>query len=456
MATVGATREADVCVVGAGFAGLSAAHQLRQAGRSVLVLEARDRVGGRIWTERLPDGTAVDRGGAWLAPQHDAAFALVGQLGVPTYRTWVAGHHLLVGEGRIRRYKGLIPKISPLAVATIAAAQLRIDRMAKSVPVDAPWDARRAKELDSRTVDSLLERSGIRTTIGRDLFEMAVRGLFGADLEQVSLLHLLLLVHAHRNTSTLFSIEGGAQENLVVGGLGSVAERLAASLGDALSLSTPVQSIAQRGDSVAVGADGLTVRCRDVVVAIPPALIVDVEFEPALPGDRHALYSRAAGGQETKTLLVYDTPFWREAGLSGQSAGPGSPAEVTIDASPSDASRGVLASFTFGPVAQLADGLGPAERKRALLEVIGGRFGPQGLEPEAVVETSWWQEPWSKGCSFAHLPPGVLTRYGRLLREPMGRVHWAGTETATISHGAVDGAIRSGERAATEILDGPG
>jgi monoamine oxidase len=453
---VGAAREADVCVVGAGFAGLSAARQLRQAGRSVLVLEARDRVGGRIWTERLPDGTPVDRGGAWLAPQHDAAFALIGQLGVSTYRTWVAGHHLLVGEGRVRRYKGLIPKISPLAVATIAAAQLRIDRLAKKVPVEAPWEARRAEELDSRTVASLLERSGIRTAIGRDLFEMAVRGLFGADLDRVSLLHLLLLVHAHRNTSTLFSIEGGAQENLVVGGLGSVAERLAASLDDALCLSTPVRSIAQRDGAVVVGADGLTVRCRDVVVAIPPALIADIEFEPALPEDRRTLYSSAMGGQETKTLLVYDTPFWREAGLSGQSAGPGSAAEVTIDASPADASRGVLASFTFGAVAERADRLGPAERKGALLEVIGARFGPKALVPEAMVETSWWQELWSKGCSFAHLPPGMLTRYGRLLREPMGRVHWAGTETATTSHGAVDGAIRSGERAATEILEAAG
>jgi monoamine oxidase len=448
-----ASREADVCVIGAGFAGLSAARHLQHGGRSVVVLEARDRAGGRIWTERLADGTPVDRGGAWLAPQHDAAFTLAGQLGVSTYKTWVAGDHLLIGEGRTRRYRGLIPKISPLAVLTIAAAQLRIDRAAKRVPVDAPWAAHRAQEWDRRTVGSWLEHSGIRTTIGRDLFEMAVRGLFGADLEQVSLLHLLLLVHAHRNTTTLFSIEGGAQENLVDGGLGSIAEKVGEELGDAVCLSTPARSVVQRTDSVVVGADRLTVTCREVVVAVPPALIVELAFDPALPEDRRALYSSAVGGRETKTLLVYDEPFWRDAGLSGQSAEPGSAAEVTIDASPAKGPHGVLASFTFGVVAERFDRLEPFERRSSLLSALGGRFGPRAASPVEVVETSWWREHWTRGCSFAHLPPGELTRHGRLLREPMGRVHWAGTETATVSHGAVDGAIRSGQRAATEILE---
>jgi monoamine oxidase len=189
--------EADVCVVGAGYAGLTAARRLSQAGRSVVVLEARDRVGGRTWTQRLPDGSAVDRGGAWLAPEHDAIFGLAQEVGVSTYKTWVQGAHLLIGGGRIRRYTGLIPKISPLAVLTIALAQVRTDRLAKQVPVDAPWKAKRAAEWDDRTVAWWVERSAIRTAIGRDLFEMAVRGLFATDLNEVSFLHLLQLVHAH-------------------------------------------------------------------------------------------------------------------------------------------------------------------------------------------------------------------------------------------------------------------
>src|SRR5436305_15074651 len=155
--------DADVCVVGAGFAGLTAARRLSQAGQSVVVLEARDRVGGRIWTQVLGDGTPVDRGGAWLAPGHDAIFRLADEVGATTYKTWVKGAHLLVGEGRTRRYTGLIPKISPLAIVTIALAQMRIDRMAKSLPLETPWTAKRAAEWDARSVASWLEHSGIRT-----------------------------------------------------------------------------------------------------------------------------------------------------------------------------------------------------------------------------------------------------------------------------------------------------
>ena len=135
--------DVDVCVVGAGYAGLTAAQRLTQGGKSVAVLEARERIGGRIWTHQLPDGSPVDRGGAWLGPRHDAIFGLAGEVGVATYKTWVEGAHLLIDEGRTRRYTGLIPKISPLAVLTIALAQLKVDRMAKHVPVDEPWMAKR-------------------------------------------------------------------------------------------------------------------------------------------------------------------------------------------------------------------------------------------------------------------------------------------------------------------------
>ena len=215
--------DADVCVVGAGYAGLTAARRLSQGEQSVVVLEARDRVGGRIWTHHLSDGSPVDRGGAWLGPKHDAIFGLAREVGVSTYKTWVKGAHLLIDEGRTRRYTGLIPKISPLAIVTIALAQARIDRMAKQVPVDAPWTAKRAAEWDSRSVAWWLERSGIRTNIARNLFEMAVRGLFTGDLNEVSFLHLLFLARSHGSINTLFSIENGAQENMVEGGAGSIA-----------------------------------------------------------------------------------------------------------------------------------------------------------------------------------------------------------------------------------------
>jgi monoamine oxidase len=275
--------EADVCVVGAGYAGLTAAFRLSQAGKSVVVLEARDRIGGRIWTFHLPDGSPVDRGGGWLGPRHDAIFGLARELGVSTYKTWVKGAHLLVAGGKTRRYTGLIPKISPLAVLTIALAQAKVDRMSKHVPLEAPWEAAKAAEWDRRSVAWFLERTGIRTAAARDLFETAVRGLFTGPLDETSFLHLLFLVRGHGSLNTLFSIENGAQENLVEGGAGTIARRMADTLGDAVHLSSPVRSIAQDDDRVVVEADGLIVSASHAVVSVPPALAL-ANQRPAVAG----------------------------------------------------------------------------------------------------------------------------------------------------------------------------
>ena len=444
--------DVDVCIVGAGYAGLTTARRLAQAGRSVAVLEARERIGGRIWTFPLADGSAVDRGGGWIANRHQAILGLAGEVGVSTYKTYVAGHHLLVGEGQTRRYRGLIPKIGPAAILTIALAQLRLDRMARRLPVDAPWDAPRAAEWDARSIAWFLEHSGIRTTIARDLFDSVIRGLFCGDLERISFLNLLFLIQASGGFNSLVSITGGYQENLVAGGAGSIARKVADELGDAIHLNAPVRAVRQDADRVVVESAALTVAARRAVVAVPPALALEIAFDPALPADRLTLYRHSTAGPETKTLLVYDEPFWRAAGFSGQSAGPGSAAEVTIDASPVAGRPGVLASFTFGPVAERVDALDPAERRRLVLDAMVERFGPRAGAPAELIETSWWKEPWTRGCSMAHWSPGILTRYGALLRQPFGRIHWAGTETASMSYGAIDGAVRSGERAAAEIL----
>ena len=219
-----------------------------------------------------------------------------------TYKTWVAGAHLLIGGGETRRYTGLIPKISPIAVGTIAWAQMKLDRMAKKLPRDAPWSSERAAEWDQQSIGSWMKRSGVRTEVARDLFEMAVRGLFTADLDEVSFLDLLFLIRGHGSINTLFSIEGGAQENLVDGGAGSIAARVADALGDAVRLESPVRAVTQHADHVTVEAGDLTVSCGRTIVAVPPALALEIVFDPVLPDDRLTLYRNAVGGSETKTL----------------------------------------------------------------------------------------------------------------------------------------------------------
>ena len=444
--------DADVCIVGAGYAGLTAAWRLTQAGKAVVVLEARDRVGGRIWTHELSDGSPVDRGGGWIANRHDAMLGLAAEFGVGTYKTWTKGAHLLVGGGRIRRYTGVIPKISPLAILQIARAGMKLDRMAKQLDVDAPWASQHASDWDTQTIASWVNSSGLRNRLGRELFESALRGMFTSDLTDTSLLHLLFLVRSAGNWNTLVSIEGGYQENLAEGGAGRTARLVADKLGDAVRLNAPARSITQGVDHVTVEADGTTVVAQRAIVATPPALTLDIAFDPALPDDRLALYRRSVAGHETKTLVVYDQPFWREDGYSGQTAGPGTAAEVTLDASPAGGAPGVIASFTFGPVAERIDALEAGERRAAVLSELVARLGPRAATPIDFVETPWWTEEWTRGCTMAHWGPGTLTTYGHLIREPFGRIHWAGTETARTSHGAMDGAVRSGERAAAEIL----
>jgi monoamine oxidase len=448
------TISADVCVVGAGYAGLTAAWRLHGAGRSVVVLEARDRVGGRVWTVDRPGGGVLERGGGWIAPDHDAHRRLLDEFGITTYTTYDAGNHLLVDGAKILPYKGLIPRISPWAVISIARAQFRIDRMSKRVPLDAPWTAKRANEWDTMTVADWMERSGISEGIARELFGCALRGLFTSEagLHEISFLSMLFLVHSHGSIDTLFSIRNGSQDSLIEGGAGRAARKIADALGSSVRLDSPVRRVAQHQDSITVGSDGAVVDARHVVMAVPPVLLTEIDWDPPLPEDRATFYRTFVAGPESKTLVVYDEPFWRTAGFSGQTAGPGTAAEVTLDASPSSGRPGIIASFCFGPVAKRFDSLDADVRRKAVLDELTKRFGPRAAEPIGFVETAWFDEPWTRGCSMAHFAPGLLTRYGHLLREPLGAVHFAGTETSAISHGSIDGAIRSGERVASAIL----
>jgi monoamine oxidase len=447
-----ATLDADVCVVGAGYAGLTAARRVVQAGASAVVLEARDRVAGRVWTRSAPDGTPIDAGGTWLGPGQDAAYKLAAEMGVTTYPTWAKGDNVFAGRDSVKRF-GRVPPINPIAVAGLTLGMARLDWMAKRVPLEEPWNARRAGAWDARSAGQWIGTArNVPSGEARALIGAAIRGLFTCDPSEVSLLHALYLIRSANGFNRLLTIEGGYQQDRVNGGAQTIADRVAAELGDAVHLRTPVREIAQNAGGVVVRGNGTEVRARRVIVAIPPALSSYVAYEPQLPSDRALLEHRMPAGSILKVSVVYGEPFWRADGLNGQSVASASPIEMTLDASPESGSPGVLAAFGFGPHARTLAALDPAERRRIVLATLVDRFGPPAGQPIHYEEIDWADERWSRGCYMAHMAPGVLTQFGRALRTPVGRVHWAGTETATISHGTIDGAIRSGERAATEVL----
>jgi monoamine oxidase len=450
--SAGTTRDADVCVVGAGLAGLTAARRLRQAGRSVVVLEARDRVGGRVWTRTSRDGVPIDMGACFVGPHHDRMHALAHEMGVATFKTFVDGDNVLATGGKVRRYRGDIPRISPVALLSAGQGIARLDAMAKKVPVDAPWDAPKAAHWDALSMRAWLKAAHVPTRLARDLIEATVRACFAADLSEVSLLNWLFLVRSANGIASLMNVAGGYQDSQFAGGVGQIPDAMANELGEAVVLGAPVTTVETTGDRVAVTGTSCTVSARRVVLALPRALAAGIRFDPALPADHALLIHQVPAGTELKMVAVYDEPFWRRDGVSGATVATDDDIEVTLDTCQPDHGQGVVAGYSAGPRARALAALGDAERREAFVRMLTRRLGPKAASPIEVMEQNWVEERWTRGCSMGHFATGVLTQYGRRLREPVGRLHWAGTETASTSYGAMDGAVRSGERVCEEIL----
>ncbi|MGD1252866.1 flavin monoamine oxidase family protein [Mycobacterium seoulense] len=445
--------EVDYCVVGAGFAGLTAALRLKQSGHSVALLEARDRVGGRTFTEYRPDGTWIDRGGAWIGPGQDRIYALMDEFGVAEYKQHNDGDAMMIIDGKKHRYGGTVPwTMSPWAVANLGVGLLSIEKMAKTLPPEAPWDAKHADEWDRISVGEWIEQNTMSRQ-AREMLDMAFAGLYTSAASETSLLWGLLQTASAGGLTFAISGKGGSQDARPVGGMGAIYGRIAAELGDALHLSQPVRQIAQDADGVTVTAADLTVRARRVIVAIPLAIASSIVYEPMLPVDRAMLHQRMPSGAVIKTSIVYDEPFWRADGLSGQSAAPGTPATLTIDACTDTGDPGVMCVISEGPAARRLTKLNEAERKAALVGELVDRFGEKARTPQEYHEQNWTIERYSGGGMIGHAPTGVLTEFGYTLREPCGRIHWAGTESSAVMCGWIDGAIRSGERAATEVRE---
>ena len=339
----------------------------------------------------------------------------------------------------------------------VLAAITKLDPMAATVPVDAPWKARHAAQWDAMTFEDW-KLANVPAGSGRDAIDIASRAIWGAEPSQLSLLYVLWYTAQAGNEKKkgsfirLISTGGGAQESRFVGGSQIVSEKVAKALGSQVVLSSPVRRVEQDGKCVVVTSDRVVVSAKQVIVSIPPVLVGAIDFAPALPRMRRNLAKRIVPGNLIKWEAIYDTPFWRAQGLSGQVVSDVGPANTTFDNSPPDGTPGVVFGFIGGTPATQASKLSVAARRKAVLDNFVTFFGPEAAQPKSYFEMDWSKEAWTRGCPVGHMGKNVLRRYGPALRVPFKRVHWAGTETALYWNGYMDGAVRSGEAASKEVL----
>ncbi|MFL5839090.1 MAG: flavin monoamine oxidase family protein [Thermoleophilaceae bacterium] len=451
---------ADVVIVGAGLAGLTAARALTKAGQSVLVLEARDRVGGRTLNHALPDGQPVEAGGEFVGPTQDRVLALAKSVGIGTFKTFNTGDDVAVARGLRTPYPAV-----PGIAADSQDARVRndvltflgaADVVGSKVGVKAPWKAKTAASLDKRTL-AQWGRSVLKSPISATLLNSFSQAAYGKDSSQLSELFNAFYTAAAgdaknpgsygRLTQTL----GGAQESRFKGGSQQIALRLAAALGDKVKLGAQVRSIRQGKRGVTVVADGITVDAKRVVVAIPPVLARQINYTPALPSAKAKLLARYTPGDMIKAQLVYPTPWWRDKGLTGQTVIDVGPVGTTFDNTPESGAPGVLLGFVGGSAATRFRLLSAADRKQTFADQMAFALGDEARGDADYFDMDWTAETFTRGCPTGSMAPGVLSRFGAHIRPAIGRIHWAGTETADYWAGYMDGAVRSGERVAKEL-----
>jgi monoamine oxidase len=441
-----ATWTTDVVVIGAGFAGLTAARELTRLGHDVVVLEGRDRVGGRSHTGHVA-GIPVDMGGTFVGPTQDAVRALADDLGIPTVPTYHEGANLIRWRGMVRSYSGTIPRLSLRGLLDIGRVRWQFERIARAVPLSEPWTARRAAQLDGQSLGDWL-RSVRAGATAHDLLAIMARVTWGCEPDDVSMLHAARYVRAAGGLDRLLDVENGAQQDRFSAGTQQIADAAAAQLGDRVVLDAPVHRIECHAGGVRVSCAKGRADARLVIVAIPPAHRSFIEFAPALPAEYEQLANHWPQGRLSKAYAAYATPFWRSNGSSGEALSDEGPVFITFDVSPQPDGPGILLGFAD---ARAFDALPAEQRRQRALECFATLFGDEALNPLDYVDYRWGAEGFAPGGPTAAVPPGSWMRYGRWLHRPVGPIHWAGTETADEWTGFLDGAVRSGQRAAAEV-----
>jgi len=447
--------DCDVVVVGAGASGLTAANRLKDAGRRVVVLEARDRAGGRLWTDDV-DGAMLEIGGQWVSPDQDALIETLDELGLETYPRYREGVNVYIGpQGELRKFEGEIFPVPPATEQEIVSLIDKLDALVAQIDPERPWDHPQAKDLDeisfSRWLETQTDDEEARENIG-----MFIAGaMLTKPAHAFSALQALLMAASAGSFSNLVDADF-ILDRRVVGGLQQVPLLLAERLGGAVRLGQAVRTLRWHPDApergVVAVTDQLEVHAAHVILAIPPILISRISYEPPLPRRQQQLHQHLSMGFVIKVHAVYETPFWRADGLSGTAFSPYELVHEAYDNTNHEDPRGTLVGFVADEEADGVFSLSAEERKARILESLSHYYGEQAKHPVVYYESDWGSEEWTRGAYAASFDMGGLARYGADLRTPVGPIHFSCSDMAGKGYQHVDGAIRVGREGADEIL----
>jgi monoamine oxidase len=437
-------RSTEVVIIGAGLAGLTAADQLTAAGHDVLVLEGRDRVGGRLHTTKVA-GIPVDAGATWVAPGHTAMRELAARFDVDFVPQFRPGKGVISFGGK--RKVESATAMAPWSMLDLLRTMNRLQKMVDELPVTAPWRHPRARHYDSMSFGEWLTRKGALPDTRR-FMNMLSLVHWGAPVSDLSLLNVMRYIRTLGGIEHMLSVEGGDQQDRILGTTHALAARLADTLGDRVLLDSPAQRITTVDDGVIVETRGQQIRARFAIITASPMHRASIEFNPPLPEQHYGLSRSWRLGALSKAFAAYDRPFWRTQGLSGEGMSDDETVFLTFDVSPDAEGPGILMVFCD---ARGFDAFGPEERKRRVVNHLVHLYGEQASALIDYTDFSWGNDTFAPGGPNPAVAPTAWTTFGPFLREPVGPLHWAGTETADETSGTMNGAILSGQRAAAEV-----